>query len=89
MRAIREAGEGTEKLVEIFNELKTNFRYDWLCTMQILEILQHTASNPALENEVRIYLEMKAANEKELTKLINDGFHVIANPVTQLITVED
>ncbi|MNK09135.1 Phenylalanine-4-hydroxylase [compost metagenome] len=89
VRAIREAGEGTEKLVEIFNELKTNFRYDWLCTMQILEILQHTASNPALENEVRIYLEMKAANEKELTKLINDGFHVIANPVTQLITVED
>ena len=89
VRDIREAGEGTEKLAEIFNELKTSFRYDWLCAMQILEILQHTASNPALESEVRIYLEMKAANEKELSKLINDGFHVIANPVTQLITVED
>jgi len=89
VRDIREAGEGTEKLAEIFNVLKTNFRYDWLCALQILEILQHTASNPALESEVRIYLEMKAANEKELTKLINDGFHVIANPVTQLIAVED
>jgi phenylalanine-4-hydroxylase len=89
VRDIREAGEGTEKLAEIFNDLKTSFRYDWLCAMQILEILQHTATNPSLESEVRIYLEMKAANEKELSKLINDGFHVIANPVTQLITVED
>mgnify|MGYP006181853831 CR=1 FL=1 len=89
VRNIREAGEGNENLAKIFTELKTNFRYDWLCAMQILEILHHTAGNPALESEVRIYLEMKAANEKELTKLINDGFHVIANPVTQLITMED
>ena len=89
VRDIREAGEGTEKLTDIFNELKTKFRHDWLAALQILEILHHTASNPALEKEVRIYLEMKAANEKEFTKLINDGFHVIANPVTQLIAVED
>ncbi len=41
------------------------------------------------EKELRIYLEMKAANEPDHTKLINDGLHVIANPVTQLITVED
>lgn len=89
VRDIRETGEGLEKLAAIFNELKTSYRHDWLCTLQILEILHHKSSNPALESEVRIYLEMKAANEKEFTKLINDGFHVIANPVTQLITVED
>jgi phenylalanine-4-hydroxylase len=89
VRDIRETGEGQEKLAEIFNELKTSYRYDWLCNLQILEILHHKGTNPALENEVRIYLEMKATNEKEFTKLINDGFHVIANPVTQLITVED
>lgn len=89
VRDIRESGKGEQNLAAIFEELKTNFRYDWLCALQILEILHHTGNNPALENEVRIYLEMKATNEKELTKLINDGFHVIANPVTQLITVED
>ncbi len=89
VRDIRETGQGTEKLAEIFAELKTNFRHDWLCALQILEILHHSSSNPALEKEVRIYLEMKAANEKEFSKLINDGFHVIANPVTQLITMED
>jgi phenylalanine-4-hydroxylase len=32
---------------------------------------------------------MKAASEQEITKLINDGLHVIANPVTQLIIEED
>ncbi len=89
VRDIRETADGTEKLADIFNELRTKFRYDWLCALQILEILHHTSSNLTLENEVRIYLEMKAANEQELTKLINDGFHVIANPVTQLIAVED
>ena len=89
VRDIRESGVGFENLAAIFNELKTKFRYDWLCALQILEILHHDGSNSALENDVRIYLEMKAANEKEFTKLINDGFHVIANPVTQLIAVED
>ena len=89
VRDIRENGENMAELGAIFSELKSNFRHDWLCAMQILEILHHTAVNPALEKEVKIYLEMKAANEKELTKLINDGFHVIENPVTQLITTED
>ncbi|WP_461788126.1 aromatic amino acid hydroxylase [Pedobacter sp.] len=89
VRDIRESGEGQENLESIFSELKTNYRHDWLCALQIVEILHHSAANPSLESEIRIYLEMKAANEKEFTKLINDGFHVIANPVTQLITVED
>jgi phenylalanine-4-hydroxylase len=89
VRDIRETGKQVEELALIFNELKGNFRYDWLCALQVLEILHHNNNNPTLEKEVRIYLEMKAANEKEFTKLINDGFHVIANPVTQLITVED
>ncbi len=89
VRDIRESGEGQENLESIFSELKTNYRHDWLCALQIVEILHHTATDPSLESEIRIYLEMKAANEKEFTKLINDGFHVIANPVTQLITVED
>ncbi len=89
VRNIRETGNNLSELAGIFNELQTAFRYDWLCALQILEILHHTATQPALAKEVKIYLEMKAANEKELKKLINDGFHVITHPVTQLIAVED
>jgi phenylalanine-4-hydroxylase len=57
--------------------------------LQILEIVHHKSLNAAFEKELRIYLEIKAATEKEYEKLINDGLHVIANPVTQLITEED
>jgi phenylalanine-4-hydroxylase len=89
VRAIRENNEGQEQLPELFDFLKTRYREDWLCALEILEILHYTGTHPQLEKEVRIYLEVKAANEPDHKKLINDGLHVIANPVTQLITEED
>ncbi len=89
VRDIRENEAGYEELNSIFETLKTEYRTDWLCALQILEIVYHRGLNAAFEKELRIYLEVKAATEKEYTKLINDGLHVIANPVTQLITEEE
>jgi phenylalanine-4-hydroxylase len=89
VRLIREEGEAYEELSGIFNELRSEYRQDWLCALEILEILYHRQVNPELEKEVRLYLQMKASNEKEFNKLINDGLHVIENPVAQLITEED
>ncbi|MNY24747.1 hypothetical protein D3C86_1584850 [compost metagenome] len=89
VREIREKGTGYEQLSGLFKALKAEYRYDWLSAMEILEILYHKQLYPELEKEVRIYLELKSANESEYTKLINDGLHVIANPVTQLITEEE
>ncbi len=89
VRSIREKQSGYSELESIFNDLKTSHRTDWLNALEILEIVYHQKINPAFEKELRIYLEMKAANEPEHSKLITDGLHVIANPVTQLITVED
>lgn len=89
VRAARENETGYEELPAIFNELKTKHRSDWLCALEILEIVYHRNIDAAFEKELRIYLEMKAATEQDHTKLINDGLHVIANPVTQLITEED
>ena len=89
VRTIRETKRNYIELIEIFNTLKTKYRADWLCALQILEIIYHKDLDSDLEKEIRIYLEMKAATEKDYTKLINDGLHVIANPVTQLITEED
>ncbi|MBB2144203.1 aromatic amino acid hydroxylase [Pedobacter sp. LMG 31464] len=89
VRTVREKQSGYEELASIFNTLKTSHRTDWLCTLEILEIVYHKQLDAALEKELRIYLEMKAATEPEYTKLINDGLHIIANPVTQLITEED
>jgi len=89
IRNIREGKSDASSLVGYFDLLKTSFRQDWLASMEILEILYHKAIHPQLEKEVRIYLELKAATETEYQKLINDGLHVIQNPVSQLITEED
>lgn len=89
IRNIRENASGYEELPAIFNELKTKYRADWLSVLEILEIVFHNKLNVDFEKELRIYLEMKAATEQNHSKLINDGLHIIANPVTQLIIEED
>ena len=89
IRAIREGSEDTDALPQLFDTLKKNHRQDWLATVEILEILHHNDILPAFKKDLEIYLELKSTNEKEHTKFINDGLHVIANPVSQLITLED
>lgn len=89
IRHIRETASGYEALPSIFNELKTKYRTDWLSVLEILEIVHHNQLDADFEKDLRIYLEMKSATEQNHTKLINDGLHIIANPVTQLITEED
>ncbi|WP_029275410.1 aromatic amino acid hydroxylase [Pedobacter borealis] len=86
VRAIRESGEGLDKLAEIFAQLKSNHRQDWLCALEILEIIYHKKIYHQLEKEIQVYLEIKAGRELDHTKLISDGLHVIKNPVSQLIT---
>lgn len=85
VRLIREKDKNHAQLADLFQALKTNYPGDWLCSMEILEILYHKKNFPELEAEVRAYLEEKADKEPEHKKLIVDGLHVIANPVTQLI----
>jgi len=88
VREIRESGENLDQLDEIFLQLKTNHRQDWLCALEILEIIYHKKIYHQLEKEIQVYLEIKAGKELDHTKLINDGLHVIKNPVSQLL-VED
>nr|WP_121271271.1 aromatic amino acid hydroxylase [Pedobacter schmidteae] len=89
VRQIRENAAGYDQLPALFEELKSTHRHDWLAVMEILEILYHKQLYPDLEKEIRNYLQHKSATETEQTKLINDGLHVIENPVTQLINEED
>ncbi|WP_285054949.1 aromatic amino acid hydroxylase [Pedobacter ginsengisoli] len=89
VRSIREKELGFEELPALFDALKKNHRDDWLSALEILEILHHRGLYPELEKEIRVYLELKSSAEPEHTKLINDGLHVIENPVLQLITEED
>lgn len=89
VRQIRENAVGYDQLPALFETLKSTHRHDWLAVMEILEILYHKQLYPELEIEIRNYLRHKSATETEQTKLINDGLHVIENPVTQLINTEE
>jgi phenylalanine-4-hydroxylase len=88
VRTVRESDQGHNRLIKIFKTLKSAFPGDWLCALEILEILDHKQIHPELENQVRAWLVEKAEHEPEHRKLIVDGLHVIANPVTQLIIQE-
>jgi phenylalanine-4-hydroxylase len=88
VRTVRETDKGHERLQEIFHTLRSAYPADWLCGLEILEILDHKHIYPELEAEIRAWLVEKAEHEPEHRKLIVDGLHVIANPVTQLIIQE-
>jgi phenylalanine-4-hydroxylase len=60
---------------------------DWLCALEILELLDHEDAEPALAAEIKQFLEQKAANEPEYKKLINDGLYLIKHPVEEKLIV--
>ena len=72
------------ELADVWKNLKQNYREDWLCAMEILEILELENLNAALAREIRIDLELKASNQSELSNLIHNGFYLINNAQGQL-----
>ena len=60
---------------------------DWLCALEILEVLEHEEIERGLALEIRTFLEQKAINEPEYKKLISDGFYLIKHPVEQKLVV--
>lgn len=83
VREVRENHAGYEQLGGVWNRLQESFRDDWLCALEILEIIEHEEIMPEMAREIKIFLEMKAATEPEYSKLITDGFYLIKNPVSQ------
>jgi phenylalanine-4-hydroxylase len=74
-------------LSNVWAQLQKNHQDDWLCALEILEILDHEALEPVLAAEIKTFLENKAANELGLKKLISDGFYLIKHPVEQKLVV--
>lgn len=86
VRRCREEHSNFEELPNVWKKLRLDFRDDWLCSLEILEILNQEQVMPELAKEIRIYLEMKAASEPENYKLIKDGFYLISNSAGQFTT---
>jgi phenylalanine-4-hydroxylase len=74
-------------LGNVWFKLQKHHHDDWLCALEILEILEHEEAEPGLSLEIRTFLEQKAADEPEYKKLISDGFYLIKHPVDQKLVV--
>jgi phenylalanine-4-hydroxylase len=86
VRDCREQHGKYDKLPQVWSELKKSFSDDWLCSLEILEILEHENIYPDAAKEITDYLDKKANTEPEYKKLITDGFYLIKHPVTELAT---
>ncbi|TFF38727.1 aromatic amino acid hydroxylase [Mucilaginibacter psychrotolerans] len=60
---------------------------DWLCALEILELLDHEGLEHALAAEIQAFLENKATTEPEYQKLISDGLYLIKHPVEEKLVV--
>lgn len=84
VRDCREHNTSYEVLTAVWQKLKNHYPNDWLCSLEILEILEKEALMYDIANEISAHLTSKAINEPETKKLIQDGFYLIKNPVSQL-----
>lgn len=82
IREIREHKRDKNDLPEIWNALKTNHKYDWLAALEILELLLKESIFQEYAEEIRVFLENKSDQEKELSKLIHDGLKIMEIPVS-------
>lgn len=87
VRNRRHKGGDFGYLGNVWMRLQKNHYDDWLCPLEILEILEHEEVEPEVAAEIRTFLEDKAKKEPKLKKLINDGLYLIKHPVEQKLVV--
>jgi phenylalanine-4-hydroxylase len=71
-----------ETLGIIFNSICAAHKNDWLCALEILEIVAHEEVASELASTVRAYVEAQKNNMPEFTKLIGDGLAIIDSQLT-------
>ena len=74
-------------LANVWRQLQLHHQGDWLCALEILEILGHEDTMPDVAGQIGSFLEDKIYKEPELKKLITDGFYLINHPVEQKLIV--
>ncbi|MCP5046434.1 MAG: phenylalanine 4-monooxygenase, partial [bacterium] len=79
IRGYRNGCGNSSILLEVWDELKRNFPGDWLLSLEVLEILEKECLFTGMAQEIKVVLETKANQRKELQKLIDDGLNLIYN----------
>ena len=77
IRDIRELGHSNEKLVEIWEAIKSDFKEDWLGALELLELADLLPAQEKLATEIRAYLIAQVEKHPKFSKLIIDGVSII------------
>jgi phenylalanine-4-hydroxylase len=77
VRDIREKQCSFAMLPSIWQELRRDHPSDWLCALEILELLKEKKIEDDFMVEVTRFLESKKSESAEMAKLIDDGFAML------------
>ena len=78
VRDIREQNCSYAELPSVWDELKAKHPNDWLCALEILELLEDKKIRGDFHDEVESFLNNKKQESPEMEKLISDGFKFLA-----------
>jgi phenylalanine-4-hydroxylase len=84
VRKCRGNSEACSELTKVWQQLKTDFVEDWLCALEILEIITTENREPDTAAQIEDYLKAKAIAQPELHKLITDGLNLIYIPLNMM-----
>jgi phenylalanine-4-hydroxylase len=87
VRNRRHNGGDLDFLGNVWLMLQKFHHDDWLCALEILELLDHEGAEPVLAAEIKRFLQGKTVAQPEYKKLINDGLYLIKHPVEEKLVV--
>ena len=85
VRRVRESGQGNDMLTALWTHIKQEYPDEWLCALELLEVLRHVNYAPEVADEIEAWLTNKSEKQPELSKLINDGLALIRQPDIDLV----
>lgn len=77
LRDMREGIKSEDKLIQLWNSVKSDYPEDWLLPMSILEQLELNNMGNGVKEEIRNYLIGKRDSSPSLINLVNNGFSMI------------
>jgi len=85
VRWVRESDRDYDMLLQVWSTIQQDHSYDWLCALELLEVLKHHGHAPEVAAEIQSWLLLKSESQPELRKLIGDGLALIEQPGFDLV----
>jgi phenylalanine-4-hydroxylase len=79
VRNIRNTQKEFEKLPSVLSTLQTEYPFDWLLPIEILEIVEKNQSEKILNAEIFEYMHQLKSKHSAFNKLISDGIKLLCN----------